>query len=205
MSKINNLIKKRKDKDKQYTSAFANPYKRFISYAIDSTIIYSIITIISFFIVRNDIREEIDKINKDDIVVFETDKNIQKEIINIDNTSPETIEKKYKAIENIIIKKLMKNKFFKYTALLAPIIYYMLFLYYRQRTPGESLMNLTVIRTDGQKLEFNDILNRVCLFMISKNLFIAPVATILPIFSTKNKITLYDFFTNTYVIEVSNA
>ena len=80
----------------------------------------------------------------------------------------------------------------------------MYFLYYKQRTLGENLLNLVVVRSDGQKLNFNDVFNRVFLFIISKNIFIAPITIILPIFTTKNKITLYDFFTNTYVIEVFN-
>lgn len=212
----NNYIRGKGDeKTKQYTAAFASPHKRFISYIIDSFIIYSIITLASFFIVRNEIREEIDKINETSIVIgAEQDaKTIGNgaaaadgiTIVDIDNSPNNIIEKKYSAIESVVIKKLTKNKFFRYITFLIPLIYYILFLYYQQNTLGESFMNLTVVRSDGQKLEFNDIFNRVFLFMISKNLFIAPVAIILPIFSTKNKITLYDFFSGSYVIEVSNA
>ncbi len=212
----NNYIRGKGDeKTKQYTAAFASPHKRFISYIIDSFIIYSVITLVSFFIVRDEIREEIDKINETSIVVgAEQDaKTIGNgaaaadgiTIVDIDSSPNNIIEKKYNVIESVVIKKLTKNKFFRYITFLIPLIYYILFLYYQQNTPGESFMNLTVVRNDGQKLEFNDIFNRVFLFMISKNLFIVPVAIILPIFSTKNKITLYDFFSGSYVIEVSNA
>lgn len=211
----NNYIRGKGDeKTKQYTAAFASPHKRFISYIIDSFIIYSVITLVSFFIVRNEIREEINKINGTNIVVgTEQDtKTIGNgttadgiTIVDIDSSPNNIIEKKYNVIESVVIKKLTKNKFFRYITFLIPLIYYILFLYYQQNTPGESFMNLTVVRNDGQKLEFNDIFNRVFLFMISKNLFIVPVAIILPIFATKNKITLYDFFSGSYVIEVSNA
>lgn len=211
----NNYIRRKGDeKTKQYTAAFASPHKRFISYIIDSFIIYSVITLVSFFIVRNEIREEINKINGTNIVVgTEQDtKTIGNgttadgiTIVDIDSSPNNIIEKKYNVIESVVIKKLTKNKFFRYITFLIPLIYYILFLYYQQNTPGESFMNLTVVRNDGQKLEFNDIFNRVFLFMISKNLFIVPVAIILPIFATKNKITLYDFFSGSYVIEVSNA
>ena len=195
-------------KDKQYTAAFASPYKRFISHVIDSLIIYSVISLVSFFIVRNEIREEIDKINEANMVVMpersgKSADNIT--VVTMDNNSSDIIEKKYSAVENIIFNKLTKNKLFRYIVLVVPIIYYILFLYYRQNTLGEGFIGLIVVRSDGQKLGLDDIIKRVFLFMISKNLFIAPVAIILPIFSTKNKMTLYDFFSNSYVIEVSNA
>lgn len=195
-------------KDKQYTAAFANPYKRFISYIIDSLIIYSVITLVSFFIVRNEIREEISKINETNLVVrsVENGKSMDNiTIVTMNDNSNDIIEKKYSAIENIVFKKLTKNKFFRYMIFIVPLIYYILFLYYKQSTIGEGFMNLIVVRSDGQKLELDDIIKRVFLFMISRNLFIAPIAIILPIFSTKNKMTLYDFFSNSYIIEVSNA
>lgn len=201
------LIEENKE-DKQYTAAFAGPYKRFISYVIDSLIIYSVITLISFFIVRNEIREEISKINETNLVVrsVENGKSMDNiTIVTMNDNSNDIIEKKYSAIENIVFKKLTKNKFFRYMIFIVPLIYYILFLYYRQGTIGEGFMNLIVVRSDGQKLELDDIIKRVFLFMISRNLFIAPIAIILPIFSTKNKMTLYDFFSNSYIIEVSNA
>lgn len=200
MSKISDFIKKKKNENGQYKANFANPYKRFISYAIDSTIIYSIIVLLSFFIVRDDIREEIRNFDEEESATFEINNN---NIINVEN-SKNTLEKKHSIIEKIVTKKLIQSKLFRYIALFIPVIYYMYFLYYKQRTLGENLLNLVVVRSDGQKLNFNDVFNRVFLFIISKNIFIAPITIILPIFTTKNKITLYDFFTNTYVIEVFN-
>lgn len=200
MSKISDFIKKKKNENVQYKANFANPYKRFISYAIDSTIIYSIIVLLSFFIVRDDIREEIRNFDEEESTTFEINNN---NIVNVEN-SKNTLEKKHSIIEKIVTKKLIQSKLFRYIALFIPVIYYMYFLYYKQRTLGENLLNLVVVRSDGQKLNFNDVFNRVFLFIISKNIFIAPITIILPIFTTKNKITLYDFFTNTYVIEVFN-
>ena len=125
--------KEGKEDKQQYTAAFANPYKRFVSHIIDSLIIYSVITLVSFFIVRDEIREEINKINESSIVV-ESKKDTKSAdnmtIVTINDNSNDIFEKKYSAIENVIFKKLTKNKFFRYMIFIVPNIYYILFLYY---------------------------------------------------------------------------
>ena len=72
----------------------------------------------------------------------------------------------------------------------------------KRATIGQQLFGLMVITKTGNNLTFNDIINRVFLFTLCKIIFIAPFTIVIPVFVTQNKTTLYDYFTNTYVIKL---
>ena len=71
----------------------------------------------------------------------------------------------------------------------------------KRTTIGQQIFNLTVIKKDGSKLEFGDVISRVFAFSICKILFLIPFTIIIPILKSKEKTTLYDYFTDTRVIE----
>lgn len=195
-----------------YSVNYARPERRLLAFLVDSVIIYTLVACFIFIVVKKDIIKELDIKNEVESS-FEIDannnisnlKNI--EIVKDEKTQelslqPVSKEEKNDKINNIIFNKIYSNKLCRHMIILIPLIYHILYLMTKKRaTVGQQLFNLLVIKKDGSKLEFGDVVSRVFLFSICKMLFLMPFTIIIPILKSKEKITLYDYFTDTRVIE----
>ena len=193
----------------EYNIRIADPITRFCAFIVDSFIIYSILALFIFIVIKKDmIPEDI----KNDEASFSIDANnnisdMKNVSIGIENGEKVlNIKSKNERIEDfnkIVSEKIYNNTFCRYFILLFPILYNILYLLTKKRaTIGQQLFGLMVITKTGNNLTFNDIINRVFLFTLCKIIFIAPFTIIIPVFVTQNKTTLYDYFTNTYVIKL---
>lgn len=211
---LNNFFKiKIKNDNINYNINFANPIKRFLAFIIDTIIIYSVIICLIFIIIKKDIIQNID-IEKETEISFNVNSNneisdIKNFNIEIDKETsdkiivPKNKEERFDKLNNLIYNKVYNNKLCKYIILLTPIFYNILYLSSKKRaTFGQQIFNLVVVKKNGQQFTFSDIINRVFLFSICKIIFLLPFTIIIPIFFTKNKITLYDYYTDTYVLEI---
>lgn len=193
----------------EYNIRIADPITRFCAFIVDSFIIYSILALFIFIVIKKDM---IPEAIKNDEVSFSIDANnnisdMKNVSIGIENGEKVlNIKSKNERIEDfnkIVSEKIYNNTFCRYFILLFPILYNILYLLTKKRaTIGQQLFGLMVITKTGNNLTFNDIINRVFLFTLCKIIFIAPFTIIIPVFVTQNKTTLYDYFTNTYVIKL---
>lgn len=205
--KQNNVVN-----DGNYSVNYARPEKRFLAFLVDSVIIYTLIACFIFIVVKKDVIKELD-IKKEVESSFEIDANNNvsnlknMEIIKDEKTrelsiQPVNKDEKIDKINNIIFNKVYSDKLCRHMIILIPLIYHILYLLTKKRaTIGQQIFNLSVIKKDGSKLEFGDIVSRVFLFSICKILFLMPFTIIVPILKSKEKTTLYDYFTDTCVIE----
>ncbi len=193
----------------EYNIRIADPITRFCAFIVDSFIIYSILALFIFIVIKKDM---IPEAIKNDEASFSIDANnnisdMKNVSIGIENGEKVlNIKSKNERIEDfnkIVSEKIYNNTFCRYFILLFPILYNILYLLTKKRaTIGQQLFGLMVITKTGNNLTFNDIINRVFLFTLCKIIFIAPFTIIIPVFVTQNKTTLYDYFTNTYVIKL---
>ena len=195
-----------------YSVNYARPEKRFFAFLVDSVIIYTLISCFIFIVVKKDVIKELD-IKSETESSFEIDANSNiSNVKNIDiikdektqelSLQPINKEEKAKKINDIIFNKIYSNKLCRHMIILIPLIYHILYLLTKKRaTIGQQIFNLSVIKKDGSKLEFGDIISRVFAFSICKILFLVPFTIIIPILKSKEKTTLYDYFTDTRVIE----
>ena len=72
----------------------------------------------------------------------------------------------------------------------------------KRATIGQQLFGLMIVKKNAENITFNDVINRVFLFFVCKIPILAVFTIIIPIFYTKNKTTLYDYFSKTYVIKL---
>lgn len=203
----------KKENNLDYNVNFASPQKRFYAFLIDYFIIYSLITLFIFIIIKKDIISNIDIKNETESS-FEIDannniSNVKNIDVIIDKDSNEQIIKplsKEERIENLntlIINKVYSDKLCRYIIILTPLLYNIIYLFTKKRaTLGQQIFNLIVIKQDGSEMNVGDIFNRVFLYSLCKILFLIPFTIIIPVFMNKNKFTLYDYFTNTCVIEI---
>lgn len=193
----------------EYDVKIADPIVRFFAFLIDSFVIYSILALFIFVTIKKDIVPEA---IKNDEVSFTIDSNN-----NIDNLKNVTLdiengervlnikskEERINEFNEVVINKVYSNKFTRYFILFFPILYNVLYLLTKKRaTIGQQCFGLMVVSKTGTNLTFNDIINRVFLFTLCKIVFLTPFTIIIPVFVTKNRTTLYDYFTNTYVIKI---
>lgn len=198
--------------ESKYKINVATPGKRFLAFIIDTTIIYIIISLFIFSFIKNDIKDIINNglkneisldINNDNSITNIKNTTVSKEKIKNEEYTKITINNKtYEEMRKILVKKLNGNRLFRYTTFLIPLLYNIILLYFKKGTIGQLIFHLMVVRNDGNKLSFNDIMNRVCLFTIFKNMLLAPVTVILPVLFSKKQITAYDYLSDTFVIEV---
>lgn len=196
----------------QYKISVATPSKRFLAFIIDTIIVYIIISLFIFSFIKDDIKYIVNNGLKDEISLDINDDNsitniknttISKEKIKNEEYTKVTINNKtYEEMRRILVKKLNSNRLFRYTTFLIPLLYNILFLYFKKGTVGQLILHLMVVRNDGNELSFNDTMNRVCLFTIFKNMFLAPVTIILPVIFSKKQMTAYDYLSDTFVVEV---
>ena len=73
----------------------------------------------------------------------------------------------------------------------------------KQATIGQQIFNLKVIKRNGKRLDFFSVLNRTLLAIIGFPSFL-PFSFILPVMISKENVALYDFVSNTRVIEITN-
>ena len=200
-----------------YDVSFAKPLRRFKAFLIDFVIVYLLLTTLIFLMIKDDIAANIDPIFTDENVEtsFEIDSN--NNILNAQNVAVETdattgntmikpLTKKERAkqINDIVLRKIQDNKWCGYMIILAPILYKILVLLTKKRaTIGQRFFNLMVIKKDGEELKIGDIITRVFMCSICKIKFLIPFTIVVPVFISKNNLTLYDYFTNTYVIELN--
>ena len=205
---FNKISFKRKNKE-SYNVEIADPITRFCAFLVDSFIIYSILSLFIFIIIKKDM---IPEAVKNEEVSFSIDANnnidnLKNVTIDIENGEKvlniKTKQERIEDFNKIVNEKIYNNQFARYFILLFPIFYNIIYLLTKKRaTIGQQLFGLMVITKTGNNLTFNDIINRVFLFTLCKIIFIAPFTIIIPVFVTQNKTTLYDYFTNTYVIKL---
>ena len=198
-----------KKENDEYNIRIADPVTRFCAFIVDSFIIYSILALFVFIVIKKDM---IPEAIKNDEVSFSIDTNnnisdLKNVSIGIENGEKvlniKSKDERINDFNKIVSEKIYNNVFCRYFILLFPILYNILYLLTKKRaTIGQQLFGLMVITKTGNNLTFNDIINRVFLFTLCKIIFIAPFTIIIPVFATKNKTTLYDYFTNTYVIKL---
>lgn len=196
----------------QYKISVATPSKRFLAFIIDTIIVYIIISLFIFSFIKDDIKYIVNNGLKDEISLDINDDNsitniknttISKEKIKNEEYTKVTINNKtYEEMRRILVKKLNSNRLFRYTTFLIPLLYNILFLYFKKGTVGQLILHLMVVRNDGNELSFNDTMNRVCLFTIFKNMLLAPITIILPVIFSKKQMTAYDYLSDTFVVEV---
>lgn len=204
------MLSTEKDNVKDYNVVFASPMDRFLAFIIDFIVIYGLTSIFVFLVIKKDILKDINNTVEASFTI-DTEGNIDNLknaniTINNDKTLvvPNTKEEKINKINTLVIEKIYKNKFCRYMVMLMPIIYNILYLMSKKSaTIGQQLFRLVVVKQNGEKLNLNSIINRVFASTICCNiLFLVPFTVILPILFSKNKFTLYDYFTNTCVIKV---
>lgn len=196
----------------QYKISIATPSKRFLAFVIDTIIVYTMISLFIFSFIKNDIKYVINNglkdeislnINGDNSITNIKNTTVSKEKIKNEEYTKITINNKtYEEMRKILVKKLNSNRLFRYTIFLIPLLYNILFLYFKKGTVGQLILHLMIVRNDGNELSFNDTMNRVCLFTIFKNILLAPVTIILPVLFSKKQMTAYDYLSDTFVIEV---
>ena len=187
----------------------ANPFIRFAAFIIDSIIIYSIMAVFLFIYIRKDmIPQAIENnevsftINKDNTIIdlknVTVDIENGEKVLNI-NTKEERVDE----FNQIVFNKIYNNKIARYFIILFPIFYNILYLMTKKRaTIGQQLFGLMIVKKNAENITFNDVINRVFLFFVCKIPILAVFTIIIPIFYTKNKTTLYDYFSKTYVIKL---
>lgn len=199
--------------DNNYNISFAKPNKRFFAFLVDSAIIYTLISCFVFIVIKKDLVAD-GVILKTVESSFEIDANnnisnvknvevIVEEKTNEAVVTPISKEDKITKMNEIVINKVYGSRLCRNVIILLPLVYHILYLFTKKRaTIGQQMFNLMVIKKNGEKLEFGDIISRVFLFSICKIMFLVPFTIIIPVFVNKNKFTLYDYFTDTCVIEM---
>lgn len=182
-------------------------YKRFFATLIDIIIIAIITSNIvvvatkkqmSDFYKSRQIKQIEMTTNKDTgILEPKTDDNQKTQlIIQQDNTNAEKTEEDLKQESQALINAVNQNPILRYTVHFISLIYFTVFLLLPQHaTIGQRIFNLVIVRNDGLKLTFNDVVNRVCFFHL---LGISAVSLLF----TEKQITIYDFFSKTRVLEI---
>ena len=203
--------------DVDYVANFASCGRRFGAFLVDIFVIYSIMSVLIFSIIKKDIDQEMSKFDKKEFVEVSFDVDSSGNISNIDNTevvkggeknkntiSIKSDDDKKEELKKVVITKIYSNKFCRAIMLFFPLLYHILYLMGRKRaTLGQQIFNLVVVKMDGNDLRFGDILSRVFSFSICCGvLFLIPITIIIPLLINK-KFTMYDYFTDTCVIELN--
>ena len=190
-----------------YRVGVAGILKRFFSSIIDTAILSVIATIFIFFTIQPQLIETLkNKTAKNDIelqVSSSGEVSSQDERVEVKGNSVKIKVDENKNDNEDFIKTfanvksaMMGSSKIQLFMVFFDCIYYMLFLLSsKQATIGQQLFGLMTIRKDGERLNFNDALNRTCLYYILK-------LTAFTIFFSKRQETLYDYLSKTQVIEI---
>ena len=157
-----------KKENDEYNIRIADPVTRFCAFIVDSFIIYSILALFVFIVIKKDM---IPEAIKNDEVSFSIDTNnnisdLKNVSIGIENGEKvlniKSKDERINDFNKIVSEKIYNNVFCRYFILLFPILYNILYLLTKKRaTIGQQLFGLMVITKTGNNLTFNDIINRV--------------------------------------------
>ena len=190
-----------------YRVGVAGILKRFFSSIVDTAILSVVGTVFIFFTIqpqlietlkneksKNDIELQVSSSgevsSKDERVKIEDD-GVKIKVDENKNDNEDFI----KTFASVKSAMMSNNKIQLFIVFFDCIYYILFFLSSKQATIGQQLFGLMTIRNDGEKLNFNDALNRTCLYYILK-------LTAFTIFFSKKQETLYDYLSKTQVIEI---